>query len=99
MYNYNNYLDLRQFDLSKLNKVEQEFLENLKLDWKEDLGLYKFSDRINQEDFLGLVRQFDNVREKSILLKYMDERLLVEQGKLTQMEVRRFFYEKEKVIL
>ena len=99
MYNYNNYLDLRQFDLSKLNQVEQEFLENLKLDWKEDLGHYKFSDRINQEDFLGLVRQFDNVREKSILLKYMDERLLVEQGKLTQMEVRQFFYEKEKVIL
>ena len=99
MYNYNNYLDLRQFDLSKLNKVEQEFLENLKLDWDEVLGHYPLDDKNNQKSFLELAEQIDDIREKSIFYKYTDMRLSMLKNKLIQKEMIKLFFEKEKVIL
>ena len=94
-----NYLDLRQFDLSKLNKVEQEFLENLKLDWDEVLGHYPLDDKNNQKSFLELAEQIDDIREKSIFYKYTDMRLSMLKNKLIQKEMRKLFFEKEKVIL
>ena len=99
MYNYNNYLDLRQFDLSKLNKVEQEFLENLKLDWEEVLIHHPLDDKNNQESFLKLAEQIDDIREKSIFYKYTDMRLSMLKNKLIQKEMRKLFFEREKVIL